>query len=119
MHHLVCSLELFFSSGTSSGLARLLPLLGSAELSRSQVEEFVAELSCAYDVAVEVRRTPVVADWNVSREARELERAGVRELLDGHHREALYQVMPLRTVVQGTRNPHHCNDAGRGLTLPQ
>jgi hypothetical protein len=79
----------------------LLRLLGSADLSRAAVEELVAELERAYDVAVEVRRTPVVADWNVSREVRELERAGIRELLDGYHREALYQVMLLRTVVQG------------------
>ena len=27
--------------------------------------------------------------------------SGVLELLDGHHREALYQVVLLRTVVQG------------------
>ena len=83
----------------------LLPLLGSFALSRAEVETLATEAEQVYDAAVEVRRTPVVADWNVSREVRDLERAGVRELLDGHHREALYQVMLLRTVVQGILEP--------------
>jgi hypothetical protein len=43
---------------------------------------------------VEVRRTPVVMDWNASRDARELERAAVRELIGaGHHREALLHLL--------------------------
>ena len=97
----VAAREVLAAGGREDLADRLLHLLGSADLSRAQVEELVVELERAYDVAVEVRRTPVVADWNVSREVQELERAGVRELLDGHHREALYQVALLRTVVQG------------------
>jgi len=97
----VAGREVLAAGGREDLADTLLRLLGSAELSRAGVGELVAELEGAYDVAVEVRRTPVVADWNVSREVRELERAGIRELIDGHHREALYQVMLLRTVVQG------------------
>ncbi len=97
----VVARDVLAASGREDLADTLLRLLGSAELSRVHVEELVVEFERAYDVAVEVRRTPVVADWNVSREVRDLERAGVRELLDGHHREALYQVALLRTVAQG------------------
>jgi hypothetical protein len=97
----VAAREVLAAGGRENLADTLLRLLGSAELSLAEVGELVVEFERAYDVAVEVRRTPVVADWNVSREVRELERAGIRELLDGHYREALYQVMLLRTVVQG------------------
>ncbi|HEY5912444.1 MAG TPA: hypothetical protein VJA21_17720 [Verrucomicrobiae bacterium] len=80
----------------------LLRLLGSFTVSRAEVETLAAEAERTYDVAVEVRRTPVVMDWNVSRDVRELEHAAVRELIDaGHHREALFQLLLVRTVAQG------------------
>ena len=80
----------------------LLRLLGSFALSRAEVETLAVEAERTYDVAVAVRRTPVVMDWNVSRDARELERAAVRELIAaGHHREALFQLLLVRTVAQG------------------
>ena len=41
-------------------------------------------------------------DWNVSHDARELERAAVRELIDAdHHRQALLHLLLVRTAVQG------------------
>jgi hypothetical protein len=74
----------------------------SFALSRREVEMLAAEAERTYDVAVEVRHTPVVMDWNVSRDARELERAAVRELInEGHHREALFELLLVRTAVQG------------------
>lgn len=80
----------------------LLRLLGSLTLSPTEVEGLAEEAERTYDRAVELRRTPVALDWNVSREARDLERAAVRELiLAGHHREALFQLLLVRTVVQG------------------
>jgi hypothetical protein len=80
----------------------LLRLAGSATLSRAEIEERVAELWPAYDAAVEARRTPVVMDWNVSRDARALECAAIDELVaNGHHREAACPLLQLRTVVQG------------------
>jgi len=97
----VSAREILVAGGRADLADTLLRLLGSAEFSLAEVEKLVAELERAYDAAVEVRRTPVVADWNVRQEVRDLERAGIRELLDGHHREALYPVLFLRTVVQG------------------
>jgi hypothetical protein len=80
----------------------ILRLLGSFALSRAEVEALAAEAERTYDVAVEVRQTPVVMDWNVSLDVRELERAAVRELIDaGHHRESLFHLLLVRTVVQG------------------
>jgi hypothetical protein len=80
----------------------LLRLLGSLALSRADVETLANEAESSYDVAVGTRRTPVPLDWNVSSEARELERAAVREMVDaGHHRQAMFQLLLVRTAVQG------------------
>ena len=99
---LVVAREVLGEAGREDLADALLRLAGSATLSRAEVEERVAELWPAYDAAVEARRTPVVMDWNVSRDARELERAAVRELIDaGHHREALFHLLLVRTVTQG------------------
>ena len=98
----VVAREVLRAAGREDLADELLRLLGSFALSRAEVETLAAEAERTYDVAVEVRRTPVVMDWNVSRDARELERAAVRELIDaGHHREALFQLLLVRTVAQG------------------
>ena len=94
--------EVLGAAGREDVADELLRLLGSFALSRTEVETLAAEAERTYDVAVEVRRTPVVMDWNVSRDARDLERAAVRELIDaGHHREALFQLLLVRTAAQG------------------
>ena len=98
----VVAREVLFAAGREDLADDLLRLLGGFGLSRAEVETLAAEAERTYDVAVEVRRTPVVMDWNVSRDARELERAAVRELIDaGHHREALFHLLLVRTAVQG------------------
>jgi phage tail protein X len=98
----VVAREVLCAAGREDLADELLRLLGSFALSRAEVEELAAEAERTYDVAVEVRRTPVVMDWNVSREVRELERAAVRELIEaGHHREALLHLLVVRTAVQG------------------
>ncbi len=98
----VVAREVLSAAGREDLADELLRLLGSFGLCRAEVETLAAEAERTYDVAVEVRRTPVVMDWNVSPDARELERAAVRELIDaGHHREALFQLLLVRTVAQG------------------
>jgi hypothetical protein len=88
----------------------LLRLLGSAALTRADVAPLQAELAEAYDLAVAARRTPVVMDWNVSPDARALEHAGIRELVEGGHpREAMFQLLLVRTAVQGILE----NDGGQ------
>jgi hypothetical protein len=99
---LVVAREVFTGCERDDLADALLRLTGSAALSRSDVEDLVAELWLAYDAAVEARRTPVVMDWNVSRDARALECAAIGELVaEGHHREAAYPLLQLRTAVQG------------------
>ncbi len=99
---LVVAREVLAEAGREDLADALLRLAGSATLSRVDVEEQVAELWPAYDAAVEARRTPVVMDWNVSCEARALECAAIGELVaEGHHREAAYPLLQLRTAVQG------------------
>jgi len=98
----VVAREVLRAAGREDLADALLRLLGSFALSRAEVETLATEAERTYDVAVEVRRTPVVMDWNVSRDARELERAAVRELINArYHREALFQLLLVRTAVQG------------------
>jgi hypothetical protein len=99
---LVVAREVLAEAGREDLADALLRFAGSATLSRAEVEERVVELWSAYDAAIEARRTPVVMDWNVSREARALECAAIGELVaEGHHREAAYPLLQLRTAVQG------------------
>lgn len=99
---LVIAREVLGAAGREDLADGLLRLLGSFALSRAEVEALAAEAERTYDVAVAARRTPVVLDWNVSPDARELERAALRELIDaGHHREALLHLLLVRTAVQG------------------
>jgi hypothetical protein len=99
---LVVAREVLAEAGREDLADALLQFAGSATLSRAEIEERVAELWPAYDAAVEARRTPVVMDWNVSREARALECAAIGELVaEGHHREAALPLLQLRTAVQG------------------
>jgi hypothetical protein len=98
----VVAREVLNAAGREDLADELLRLLGSFDLSRAEVETLADEAEQAYDLAVKVRRTPVILDWNVSQDARELERAAVRELIDaGQHREALFQLLLVRTTAQG------------------
>ena len=106
----VVAREVFRAAGREDLADELLRLLGSFALSRAEVETLAAEAEWTYDVAVEVRRTPVVMDWNVSPDARELERAAVRDLIDaGHHREALLHLL----LVHGPR----CKGSSRTMAV--
>jgi hypothetical protein len=99
---LVVAREVFSAGGRDDIGDALLRLAGSAALTRTDVEDCVAELWPAYDAAVEARRTPVVMEWNVSDDARALEQAAVAELVaEGCYREAACAVLQLRTAVQG------------------
>jgi hypothetical protein len=112
---LVAAREVLFEAGREDLADALLRLAGSAALSRAEVEALVAELWVAYDAAVEARRTPVVMEWNVSRDARALERAAIDELVaEGHHREAAYPLLQLRTAVQGILENDGSRDALAG-----
>ena len=98
----VVAREVLHDAGREDLADELLRLLGSFSLSRFDVERLATEAEQTYDIAVKLRRTPVVLDWNVSYDARELERAAVREMIGaGCHREALFQLLLVRTVVQG------------------
>ncbi len=98
----VVAREVLAPAGRDDLADELLRLLGSLDLARAQVEDLAAEAERTYDITVAVRRTPVPMEWNISADARELERAAIRELIDaGHHREALFQLLLVRTVAQG------------------
>lgn len=98
----VVAREVLRAAGREDLADELLRLLGSFSLSRVEVEALAAEAEQTYEVAVAARRTPVPLEWNVSTDARELERAAVREMIEtGHYREALFQLLLVRTTVQG------------------
>jgi hypothetical protein len=112
----VVAREVLRNAGHEDLADELLRLLGSFTLSRSEVEMLAAEAEQSYDIAVNVHRTPVVLDWNVSHDARELEHTAVRELIDaGHHREALFQLLLVRTAAQGIIE-NDGNEEVRGLS---
>ena len=99
---LVVAREILRSIDREELANELLRLLGSLAVSRAEAETLAAEAERSYDVAVTVRQTPVALEWNVSPDARDLERAAVREMVDaGRHREALCQLLLVRTVAQG------------------
>lgn len=99
---LVVAREVLATTGRTDIGDELLRLLGSLHLRRAEVRDLAAEAEHTYDIALAARRTPVVMDWNVSLAARALERAAIHELIDdGHHREALFQLLLVRTVAQG------------------
>ncbi|HYD41723.1 MAG TPA: hypothetical protein VEB43_12925 [Anaeromyxobacter sp.] len=79
----------------------LLAALGSARLGAAEVAAALEELSCAWDAAVEVRRTVFGMDYELSRDARSFALGGVRELVDaGHPREAMFRLAFLRSLAQ-------------------
>ena len=98
----VIAREILAAAGRDDLADELLRLLGSYGLRLPDVEALAAEAEHTYDVAVSVRHTPVPLEWNISTDARALERAAIRELIDaGQHREALFQLLLIRTAAQG------------------
>ncbi len=99
---LVVAREILRGIGREDIANELLRLLGSLSLDRSEVEALADEAEQIYDLAVTVRRTAVPLDWNVSPDARTLERAAIREMIAaGDHREAMMQLLLVRTIAQG------------------
>ena len=83
----VVAREVLGAAGREDAADELLRLLGSFNLDCAEVEALASEAERTYDIAVAVRHTPVVLDWNVSSDARELERAAIHDLIDvGQHR---------------------------------
>ena len=108
----VVAREVLRNAGREDIADELLRLLGSFSLDLATVETLATEAEQAYDVAMNVRRTPVIMDWNFSHDARELERAAIREMLEtGDHREALFQLLLVRTAAQGIIENDGCEDA--------
>ncbi len=99
---LVVAREILRAAGHENVADELLRLLGSFKLNRPEVEALATEAEQTYDLAVRVRHTAVPLEWNVSPDARELERAAIREMIvAGEHREVLFQLLLVRTIAQG------------------
>ena len=75
-------------------------LLGSANVTRSQVDSELAELERIFDRAVEVLHTPFYGDFDVSRLMRGVAIDGARELTREHHREAMHWILFNRIIAQ-------------------
>lgn len=71
----------------------LLELLGSAHLSRPQVEHHLATMTDAFDIAKSVIKTPVFFASDLSDVARPIAVDGTRDLIErGYHREAMFWI---------------------------
>lgn len=79
----------------------LLALLGSATLSRGDVNSFFRELTEAFDRAEMLYQTPCWDDYMVTTISRPTYIDGSLELIDaGFHREAMSSMLMIRTVCQ-------------------
>ncbi len=68
-------------------------LLGSARMSKSEVEALLSEATPAYDRAVAVWRTPTLCDNDLWSVARTHVIGGARDMIDrGYHREAIFWI---------------------------
>lgn len=78
---------------------RVLDILGSAALSREDVERLLAACAEAFDVAKAVRKTPFLMAFNISDFARPIVIGGGQELIDqGFHREAMVWIAFMHTL---------------------
>lgn len=79
----------------------LLGILGSAQMSRDQVEELHSFCTDVYEIAHAMIRTPVFGSQNVSEDVQPISVGGGQELLaEGHHREAVFWIAVLHTWCQ-------------------
>jgi hypothetical protein len=78
----------------------LLRIIGSADVSRAEAERCLEELEVAFDAAIAVPHPAFAMDYNVSAKGRSFAMDGCRELLDGHHREAMFHIALMRGIVQ-------------------
>jgi len=78
---------------------RVLGIVGSATLSREDVEMLLTACAEAFDVAQAARSTPFLMASNISEFARPMAIGGARELIDGgHHREAVPWITFIHTM---------------------
>lgn len=90
----VLSGELLEAWGRKDLHEEALELLGSARLSREDVERFLSHFDEAFDLAVRVKRQPVHYDFKFREHLRPYYVDGTREMLrEGRHREAVYWII--------------------------
>ena len=78
----------------------ILKLLGIQAMDRADAERYFEDLSNTFDYAIEIIRSPSMADL-ISPLARPVVIDGSRELIDdGYHREALIWIVTMRTICQ-------------------
>jgi hypothetical protein len=74
-------------------------VMGSAELSRAEIETLMAQIMIDFDRAVEVYQTPIPYGFAVAAHIKPYYVEGTREMIEaGLHREAMYWVACLDTV---------------------
>jgi hypothetical protein len=78
----------------------LLRIIGSTNVSRAEAERCLEELEVTFDAAVALPHPTFAMDCNVSAKGRRLAIDGCRELLDDHHREAMFYIAFMRGIVQ-------------------
>jgi hypothetical protein len=80
---------------------QLLDLLGSANLTRSQVEHHLMTMTEAFDAAKRIMKTPVFFASDLSDVARPIAIDGTREMIErGYHREAMFWIAATHSRCQ-------------------
>ncbi len=78
----------------------LVQLLGSSQLTTSQVADQLDALQRAFSRAVEVHQTPFYGDFDISPDARAIVMEGARELAAVHYQEAMHWILFNRIIAQ-------------------
>lgn len=96
---------------------RVLGIVGSASMTREQVETLLAACAEAFDVAQAVRTTPFPLASNISDFARPIAIGGAQELIaDGYHREAVPWIAFMHSLCQTVLQNDASNDDRSRLT---
>ena len=96
----VVARSMLLSYGMDELAEGLLRIIGSANISRAEAERCLEELEIAFDAAIALPHPAFAMDCNVSAKGRSLAIDGCRELLDGHHREAMFFIAFMRGIAQ-------------------
>jgi hypothetical protein len=95
--------EILTNAGRPDLHEGLLDLLGFAQLTRGDVESWLAPVAVAYDRAVTVKRSPSPYAFKLHAHLRPYFIAGAQELIDeGKHREAMWWLLFAYTISNAT-----------------
>jgi hypothetical protein len=98
---LVASRKVLGDLGQDDLYERILEVVGVRGITVAEARAYLAELSAAFDYALDVLKTPFYGDFDLQELSRPVVVDGARELIEaGFHREAVFWVLCMRNWIQ-------------------